>query len=50
MNADRTSRTDAQWVLLTPLLPGCGGRRGVVAKDNRDFVKAVLWIRRAGLP
>ena len=49
MNADRTLLTDAHWALLAPLLPGCVGRRGVVA-DNRGFVKAVLWVGRTGLP
>jgi len=50
MNADRTLLTDAHWALLAPLLPGCGGRRGVVAKDNRGFVEAVRWVGRTGLP
>ena len=42
--------TDAYWALLTPLLPGRMGRRGVVAKDNRGSVEAVLWVGRTGLP
>ena len=50
MNADRTLLTDAHWALLSPLLPGRVGRRGVVAKDNRGFVEAVRWVGRTGLP
>ena len=50
MNADRTLLTDAHWALLAPLLPGRVARRGVVAKDNRGFVEAVLWVGRTGLP
>ena len=50
MNADRTLLTDTHWALLAPLLPGRVGRRGVVAKDNRGFVEAVLWVGRTGLP
>lgn len=50
MNADRTLLTDAHWALIAPLLPGQAGRRGVVAKDNRRFVEAVLWVGRTGLP
>ena len=42
--------TDAHWALLAPLLPGCVGRRGVVAKDNRGFVEAVRWVGSTGLP
>ena len=49
MNADRTLLTDNQWALIAPLLPGRVGRRGVVAKDNRGFVEAVLWVGRTGL-
>ena len=45
MNADRTLLTDSHWRLIAPLLPG-----GVVAKDNRGFVEAVLWVGRTGLP
>ena len=50
MNADRTLPTDARWALLAPLLPGRVGRRGVVAKANRGFAGAVLWVGRMGLP
>ena len=50
MNAERTLLTYAHWALITPLLPGRAGRRGVVAKDNRGFGEEVLWVGRTGLP
>jgi transposase len=48
MNADRTLLTDEMWTELSPLLPGQGGGRGVVAKNTRGFVEAVLWLGRTG--
>ena len=41
---------DAQWTKLEPLLPGKASDRGVTAKDNRQFLEAVLWIMRTGAP
>lgn len=42
--------SDERWKQIEPLLPGRGTARGVVAKDNRKFVEAVLWIGRTGAP
>jgi transposase len=37
-----------QWEKIKDLLPGKQGDRGRTAKDNRNFVNAVLWILRSG--
>ena len=42
--------SDATWSLLEPHLPGRRGGWGMVAKDNRQFINAVLWILRTGSP
>lgn len=42
--------TDEQWKAIEGLLPGKSGDRGRTAKDNRLFVKAVLWLARKGSP
>lgn len=39
-----------QWERIEDLLPGKASDRGVTAKDNRQFVEAVLWIARTGVP
>lgn len=39
-----------QWERIEHLLPGKASDRGVTAKDNRQFVEAVLWIARTGVP
>jgi transposase len=36
--------------LIEPHLPGRAGSWGGVAKDNRKFINAVLWILRTGAP
>ncbi len=41
---------DDQWERLKPLLPGKATDCGVTAKDNRQFVNAVMWILRTGAP
>lgn len=41
---------DALWIKLEPLLPGQSGQWGGIAKDNRQFINAVLWILRTGAP
>ena len=46
----RYDLTDEQWSVLGPILPGQKGQWGGVAKDNRLFMNAVLWILRAGAP
>ena len=42
--------SDRIWSLLEPFLPGRRGKWGGVAKDNRLFINAVLWILRTGAP
>lgn len=46
----RYELTDRQWQRIQDLLPGRAGTVGVTAKDNRQFVNAVLWILRSGSP
>lgn len=41
---------DEQWKRIEDLLPGKKSDCGVTAKDNRQFVEAVLWIARTGSP
>lgn len=41
---------DEQWERIKNLLPGKAYDRGVTARDNRQFVEAVLWIARTGSP
>ena len=38
------------WERIKDLLPGRPGDHGGVAKDNRLFVNAVLWIAKTGVP
>ena len=42
--------SDEKWAVLEPLLPGQRGQWGGIAKDNRLFINAVLWILRTGVP
>jgi len=46
----RTVLSDLQWERIRDFLPGKSGECGVTAKDNRQFVEAVLWIARTGSP
>jgi transposase len=46
----RHDLTDDLWHKLAPLLTGKAGDWGGVAKDNRQFINAVLWILRTGAP
>lgn len=46
----RYELTDGQWQKIKDLLPGRSDTVGVTAKDNRQFVNAVLWILRSGSP
>jgi len=39
--------SDAQWDRIDPLLPGKAGDPGWSGTDNRLFLEAVLWLRRA---
>jgi putative transposase len=45
----RHELTDEQWYLIKELLPGRSGTRGRVA-NNRQFVNAVLFVARTGIP
>ena len=42
--------SDHVWELLEPHLSGRKGSWGGIAKDNRLFINAVLWIMRTGAP
>jgi transposase len=46
----RHAISDADWNRIKDLLPVRSGQTGWVAKDNRLFVDAVLWIARTGTP
>ena len=52
MKADyhRHDLSDRMWSLLEPHLPGQKGQWGGIAKDNRQFINAVLWNLRTGAP
>ena len=49
-NLHRHDLTDEQWSVLAPILPGQKGQWGGIARDNRQFMNAVLWILRTGAP
>ena len=42
--------SDRAWELLKNNLPGQKGKRGGQARDNRQFINAVIWILRTGAP
>ena len=42
--------SDADWDRIHDGLPGLPGQHGGVARDNRRFVNAVLWIAETGAP
>lgn len=46
----RHAIADADWERIRDLLPGRAGQHGGVAKDNRLFIDAILWICRTGSP
>jgi transposase len=46
----RHAISDDDWARIKDILPGLPGQHGKVAKDNRLFVDAVLWIARTGAP
>jgi transposase len=41
---------DADWERIKHLLPGQPGQHGKVAKNNRLFMDAILWISKTGAP
>src|SRR5262245_36316172 len=46
----RHAISDEDWDRIKDLLPGQPGQHGEVAKDNRLFLDAVLWIATTGAP
>jgi len=46
----RHAISDADWDRIKHLLPGQSGQHGGVAKDNRLFIDAVLYVARTGIP
>ena len=50
MTLRRYELTDEQWAKIETLLPGRKGSVGSPAKDNRQFINAVMWIARSGAP
>jgi transposase len=46
----RHAISDDDWDRIKDILPGLPGQHGKVAKDNRLFVDAALWIARTGAP
>ena len=46
----RRDLTDERWSVLAPILPGQKGQWCGIAKDNRRFMNAVLWVLRTGVP
>ena len=46
----RHAISDADWERIQDLLPGRAGQPGWIARDNRLFVDAVLWIAKTGAP
>ena len=42
--------SDKLWGKLESHLPGRRGQWGGIAKDNRTFINAVMWIFRTGAP
>ena len=46
----RHAISDADWERIEDLLPGRPGQTGWLARDNRLFVDAVLWVAKTGAP
>jgi transposase len=46
----RHAIADADWERIAHLLPGQPGQHGGVAKDNRLFIDAILYVARTGIP
>jgi len=46
----RHAISDDDWARIEHLLPGQPGQHGKVAKDNRLFIDAILWIAKTGAP
>jgi len=48
--AHRHAISDADFARIEHLLPGRPGQTGWVARDNRRFIDAVLFVSKTGLP
>jgi transposase len=46
----RHAISDADWDRIQHLLPGQRGQHGGIARDNRLFLDAVLYVARTGIP
>ena len=46
----RFELSDAEWELLEPHMTGQPGQHGGIAKGNRKFINAVVWILKTGSP
>ena len=46
----RHAIADEDWDRIQDLLPGRPGQTGWLARDNRLFIDAVLWIAKTGAP
>jgi transposase len=46
----RHAISDADWDRVKDLLPGRPGQTGWLARDNRLFLDAVLWVAKTGAP
>jgi transposase len=46
----RHAISDADWDRIKHLLPGQPGQHGGVARDNRLFIDAILYVARTGIP
>ena len=46
----RHAIADAHWERIKDLLPGRPGQPGWVARDNRLFIDAVLFVAKTGIP
>ena len=46
----RHDLSDRVWEKIEPHLPGKKGDWGGIAKDNRQFLNAVIWVLRSGAP
>ena len=42
--------SDAKWKLIEPHMTGQLGQHGGIAKDNRKFINAVVWILETESP
>ena len=42
--------SDRVWGIIKPYLPGRKGKVGRPAKNNREFINAVIWVLRSGSP